>query len=242
MITYWDLEPKARSVLSEADVQRYLDAELMLKGVLKVEPLEVDAEPDEPALAKTTYYKLQGFDAVFASSEDASAFAKLKPFKSSYRYLSGYSDSIKYVEGVTTESLEVVPIQLCQADAVANAKADLDRVGAIKQANAKKREAHTKALKIQNDALSGLWDDWHESRQAAAQHRKVVDTFAAYVQTAGDHDVAAKFLLKVFSEEQIKAASEWTGVTIPLTSDGTPEIGPSHPDAPEPKSTVDIPF
>ena len=45
--------------------------------------------------------------------------------------------------------------------------------------------------------------------------QRVIDTFAEYERTAGDKEVAARFLAKVFSAEQIKDASEWFGVHIP---------------------------
>lgn len=242
--TYWDLEPKARAALSESDVQRYLDAELMLKGVLKVEPLQLDKEPAEPHLPTRTFYKLQGFDAVFDDSEKATQFAALLPVSSNYRYMSGYSDSIKYVEPLDTNDLQVVPIQLADADAVTAAKAELERCSAVKSANAALRVEYEKAIKLQNEALQGLWQDWHERRREAARHEKVVDTYSSYVQTAGDHDIAAKFLLKVFSAEQIKEASEWTGVTIATAfPEEAPEPGPSHPDAPVPTNDdAGIPF
>ena len=52
MKTYWDLSERQRSELSEADVERYIDAELMTKGVLRPEPLELVEEPPlpEPAI------------------------------------------------------------------------------------------------------------------------------------------------------------------------------------------------
>lgn len=240
--TYWDLEPKTRAALSESDVQRYVDAELMLKGVLKVEPLLTDPEPDMPVLAKTTHFKLQGFDAVFATHEQAQQFAALKPQSSDCRYIGGgYSESVKYLKRADDGDRQIVPIDLADADDVANAKAELERVAAIRQANEKKRQDHSKALKLQNDALEGLWADWHERRAEAARHRKLIDTYEAYCKTAdGDTIVAARFLQKVFSVEQIKAAADWYATTLQTefpVEDGIPDPGPSHPDAPEPAAS-----
>jgi len=232
--TYWDLEPKSRAALSEADVQRYLDAELMLKGVLKVEPLDLDPQPEMPDMAPRTYYKASAFDALFTTAEDALAFARLKPLREHSEWLGNYAyGSVKHVEAAEPEGLTVVTVALPSKDSVLSAKAELERVAALKLANEKKREEHKKAVKLQNEALAGLWDDWHARRAESRQHQKVIDTYEAYVQTAGDHDVAAKFLLKVFSVEQIKDANEWTGVSI-ATEFALPNPGPSHPDAPDP--------
>lgn len=244
--TYWDLEPKTRAALSESDVQRYLDAELMLKGVLKVDPPIYDDAPELPEIAKTTWYKVAGFELVFATGEQALAFAALNPRTHSSKYIGNYWQSREKIEHLNAESTpgEVTPILLATEAEVGRHKAAIEKRGAVCDANRKKSDDYEKAVKLQNDALSGLWQDWHERRAEAAQHRKVVDTYAAYVQTAGDHDVAAKFLMKVFSVEQIKDASEWMGVTIKTTFEDGPEPGPSHPDAPAPApaASPDIPF
>lgn len=243
MITYWDLEPKTRAALSESDVQRYLDAELMLKGVLKVEPLELEPEPSLPEIAKTTWYKVDGFDLAFATSDEALRFSQLQPRTTDTRHVGDYWRSNKKIEVLKSPTTPgaVLPVLLATEDEVARHRSALDKIGAVEKSNNDKREQHAKAMKLTNEALKGVWDDWHERRAEAAQHRKVVDTFESYVKTAGDREVAAKFLLKVFSPEQVGAAAEWMGVAIP---GGFAEVepGPSHPDAPEPASNHDLSF
>lgn len=241
--TYWDLEPKTRAALSEADVNRYIDAELMLKGVLKVEPLELEPEPAEPELKKTTFYKLAGFDPVFERAEDAQAFAKLAPLHSDYRYIAGYSDSVEYHRKATSQDLEVVPIELRDEVDVANAKSALDRLGELRKSNESRRQEHSKALKIQNDALDGMWADWYARRSEAREHRKVIETYEAYCKTAGgDTETAAKFLQKVFTVEQIVEAATWFDTSIQtkfFECEALPGPGPSHPDAPPPERASD---
>jgi hypothetical protein len=198
--TYWDLEPKTRAALSESDVQRYVDAELMLKGVLKVEPLELDPEPDEPELAKQTVYRLEGFtDVAFRSADAAKAFAALSPLKLDRKYLNGnWSRSVPFLNADVNLRLDAT--EASTADDVLLATKDLE---------------HSAALKTQNDALAGMWSDWHDQRGLAARHRRVVDTYEAYCKTAGGNTtVAAKFLQKVFSVEQIQDANEWFGCAI----------------------------
>jgi hypothetical protein len=213
--TYWDLEPKTRAALSESDVQRYVDAELMLKGVLKVEPLELDPEPDEPELAKQTVYRLEGFtDVAFRSADAAKAFAALSPLKLDRKYLNGnWSRSVPFLNADVNLRLDAT--EASTADDVLLATKDLERHAALKEANEKKRNAYSAALKTQNDALAGMWSDWHDQRGLAARHRRVVDTYEAYCKTAGGNTtVAAKFLQKVFSVEQIQDANEWFGCAI----------------------------
>lgn len=242
--TYWDLEPKARAALSESDVQRYIDAELMLKGVLKVEPLVLEPEPDMPTLEKTTFYKLSGFDPIFKTAEAAQALAKLEPLHFDYRYIAGYSDQLKYHRVAPGQHLEVVPVELYNEIDVANAKSALDRLGEIRKENAVRLAHYDQALKLQSEALEGLWADWYLRRHEAAQHRKVVDTYEAYCKTAsGDAETAAKFLQKVFTVQQIDEAAGWFGTTIPTTFGGDqPKPGPSHPEATPPEKHDDIAF
>lgn len=239
--TYWDLEPKTRAALSESDVQRYVDAELMLKGVLKVEPLELDPEPQLPEIAKTTWYKVEGFDLVFATADEALRFSQLQPRTTDTRHVGDYWRSSKKIEVLKSPTTpgEVIPVLLATEDEVNRHRSTLDKIGAVEKANNEKREQHAKAMKLTNEALKGLWDDWHERRAEAARHRKVIDTYASYVQTAGGHTVAAKFLQKVFSIEQIREASEWTGVSIDTEFPEPVEIGLSHPDAVEPAPAAD---
>lgn len=245
MVTYWNLAPKTRAALSEADVQRYLDAELMLKGVLRVDPLVLEEEPALPEITKTTWYKVEGFDLVFETPDEALKFSQLRPRTTDTKYVGDYWNSRTKIEFLNPESRagEVLPVLLTTADEIARHASALDKLGAIEKSNREKREAHAKDLKLTNEALKGLWDDWHERRAEAARYRKIIDTYAAYVQTAGDRDVAAKFLLKVFSAEQIREASEWTGVTIRTEFPEATEPGPSHPEAPKAAAADDgIPF
>lgn len=242
MITYWDLEPKTRAALSEADVQRYLDAELMLKGVLKVDPPTFDDVPDVPKVERATWCRVQGFDAVFATAELAQRFIDLSPRSTDTKRFGNdwrAQETIECLEA--SKPLEVVTVALASETAAESHRATLEKRAAARSANEKRRDEYNKAIKLQNEALKGLWDDWHEQRAEATQHRKVVETFESYVKTAGDREVAAKFLLKVFTPEQVGAASEWMGVEIP---GGFAEVepGPSHPEAKEQPAADDIAF
>lgn len=241
MITYWDLEPKARAALSESDVQRYLDAELMLKGVLKVEAPTFDEVPEVPTVERSTWYKVTGFDAVFATAELAQRFIDLNPRSTDTKRFGHDWRAQETIECLEpSKPLEVVTVALASETAVESHRATLEKRAAARSANEKKREEYNKAVKLQNEALKGLWDDWHTQRAEAAQHRKLVETFESYVKTAGDRMVATKFLLKVFTAEQIKKAADWHGIEIPTAE--APPPGPSHPEAPPAPASDDIPF
>jgi tetratricopeptide (TPR) repeat protein len=230
--TYWDLEEKERSALSETDVERYSDAELMLKGCLRVSPPQLDAEGSEPELPTRTYYRIGSFDVAFESSEQAEAFRKLKPLNRATAYFGGYQITKSQVEPIEGET---VTFQASTSVDLAATKAALDKYAEKRSANKKRSDEYEKAIATQNKALEGLWEDWHRCRDLARRHRKVIDTFEAYVLTAsGDRDVAARFLQKVFSVEQIEEAGAWFEQDIPTKFIKVEAIepGPSHPGAP----------
>ena len=240
LTTFWDLDDKARAALTEADVTRYLDAELMTRGVLRVVAPEFEAVPPDPELPKRTYYQCGGL--LFDTVEQAAALANARPLKQGTRYLGGrysYSNQVNYAEPA---DLEITAVNITTAEAVTLASSVLDRRGAVMQANEAKREAFEKASKEQDKVLAGVWDDWHRCRARAARLRQVVDTFEAYVRTAnGDRAMASAFLTKVFDDETIQDAREWHGADIPFGAAAMP-AGPSHPVAVVPAAADDIAF
>ena len=86
METYWDRSDKERAELTADEVKLFLDAELMTKGVLKIDPpilRKVDKLPD---FKKVQIYVVKGRQQYgeqdvlgFATMEEAEAFVKLNP-------------------------------------------------------------------------------------------------------------------------------------------------------------------
>lgn len=238
MKTYWDLSECERAALSSEDVERFLDAELMTKGVLKAPKFEPVEEPDAPHIPERSFYLVSGFssrfDVAFATEADAKAFLALKPLHVETRYLSGnYSRSIQVVCAPKETAIECR--DLPHAIDVETYKADFEKAAAARAENEKRREEYAQAVKVQNDVLSGLWEDWHRCRGLDARMRQTVQTFNDYTRVAlGDGAVAiggaesddlkaarvtaARFLLKVFSREQIADAAVWCGIEIQLPS------------------------
>jgi len=101
MKTYWDLSEPERAAMTRDDVARYIDAELMLKGVLAVAPLTlVDETP--PALATEPYYRVGDeyttLDVAFRSEADARAFLGLGPVRVTTEWSLGSAEATKKVE------------------------------------------------------------------------------------------------------------------------------------------------
>ncbi len=214
MKTYWDLSEQERADLAADDVQRYVDAELMLKGVLKVIPLALEPVPKVPEPTTKAFvvrfagkYGRADSGVAFATLEAAQAFVALRPLTLGSEYLD--STSVQYTVAVGDAEIAEVPIFTEEAkNAVRN---ELKKAAAIAATNSKRTEEYGNAVREQEKALSGLWEDWTRCREENARLRAVADTFADYTRTAGDEATASKFLAKVYPAEIIAEAAQRFG-------------------------------
>jgi len=223
MTTYWDLSEQERAALTADDVQRYVDAELMLKGVLKVKPLEIEPEPNMPVPVTKAFvvrfaskYGSMDSGVAFATLDAAQAFVALRPMNLASEYLE--STSVPYTKPAIDSEIAEVPIFTEEAKNAV--RADLKRGAAIKASNGKRREEYTKAVAAQESALSGLWEDWTTCREEEAKLRAVADTLKDYQRTAGDDGIALSFLAKVYPAALIEEAAKRFGfpVTAPTST------------------------
>ncbi len=212
MRTYWDLSVTERGALVLEDVQRYVDAELMLKGVLKVKPLALETAPDMPTPSGKSFvvrvpgkYGRQDVGVAFSKLSDAQAFLDLRPMGMGSEYV--VNTTVAYLTPIVDP--EIVELAIFTEAEKATVMGDLKRTAAILAANEKRTEEHRVASKVQEDALRGLWEDWNECRDHTAKLHAVADTFAEYKRTAGgDEAIAVSFLRKVYTDELIAQAAE----------------------------------
>lgn len=219
MQTYWDLSEQERALLSRADVERYVDAELMLKGVLRVKPPVATPEPEVPqptkrffsVLVRGQYNSRDHVGVVFETIEQARAFIALGPMRLDSEWLDG--SSVQFVSPAREpEIIEMTVLTAAEKDA---AKSELSSANAIHAANERAKAQYEQDLKKQNDALKGLWADWCACVERRANLQKIADTFDDYVRTVGgDTTIASKFLSKVFSPSDIEDAAVWFGKPI----------------------------
>lgn len=222
MNTYWDLDEIDRGALTSEDVQKFVDAELMLKGVLKVKPIVLVDVPTVPEPSTKAFvvrfgstYGRADSGVAFETLEAAQAFVALRPMSLGSEYLE--STSVPYTKRVTDPEIAEVPIFTEEAKNAV--RGELRKAAAIKASNEKASEEYTKATRAQESALEGLWEDWTRCREHAAKLRAVADTFADYKRTAGgDAMVAASFLAKVYPSELIVESAERFGFEA---NDGT---------------------
>ena len=216
MKTYWDLTDAEKANLTREQVEQFVAAELMTHGVVKVEPPKYEDEPIAPRSDATCFRirerdKHNAFDVAFATVEQAQAFLKLNPIAVDSIWTGGRSVPF-------TRPLENAEIY--QAETFSKAQVDASRATIEMSAKAKERNEvlareYEKELRAQQEVLEGMWSDWREQQAKAARLRRVIDTFADYKTTAGDSDLAAKFLHKAFPSAIIDEAASWYGVEIP---------------------------
>lgn len=220
MQTYWDLSERERSELDQEGVKKFLDAELMTKGVLKVDAPQLEEVSSVPSLAETDHWKVEWPDAeysysvfapelVFASAEQAQAFVDTQP----KRLRTDYSTKASHVE-VLTEG-RIIGVKAVSHHDYLNAKTALEAAAAVRNRNTAAENEHSTACAEMQKVLSGVWDDWSECREKAARHQKVDDTLDEYAKIAEDGDMALKFLLKAFTRAEVTAAYEWFGRECP---------------------------
>lgn len=211
MLNYWDHTPRERALMTREEVVKFIDFELMSKGILKVEapalqPLQ------EVALPSETYYKVKsGYYEVcnFQTMEQAQAFIGLKPIKASYTFECG--TKVYYAE--PWEELVIEPVSLANKTDYTNSTRILRENRAIEAANEVAESNFKKDCKIMDEATAGLFEDWQEQCATEAKAQKVYTTWVKYLELAGGDDpIATNFLYKVFSIAEVDDATAWMGM------------------------------
>ncbi len=209
--TYWDMTEKERAALTEQDVERFLDAELMTKGVLRPAPLELLTEPALPEPDVEIFVvKSRGFqrlDVAFHTAEAArTCLERCLVLETSY--IGGHT--VYHVNPLREPTIENQRIHSTMA--VEQARSSFEKQAAVKTENDRRRRAHDEETKHQEEALRGLWDDWHQCRARGVEMERVWTTFREYSKIAGDDETARRFLARAFDVAKLKAAEDWHGV------------------------------
>lgn len=212
MQTYWDLTEAERAALTRDDVAKYVDFELMQKGVLKAKPLELLAVP-EVKLDTARFYvidegRYDHASIAFRTESDARTFLALRPVKVER----DYSTEASWAKAI--DATEIKSIDLATDDSVTAAKARLKEAAAAKSENDKRRREHEEQARKVEGALKHLWEDWHECTSRDARMRRIAETFAEYQAMAKSPELAAAFLRKAFTAAEIIDAEKWTGTPM----------------------------
>ena len=214
MKTYWDLSERERSELDHDDVEKFVAAELMTKGVLKVRPPATIAVV-EPRLRTQTCFVVQSnarygitdIDVAFRTMEDAKVFLALRPMRVESEYM-GHANTT-YVRDVDPTAARVTAVELPTSGDVDAMRTAIKEAQATMAANEKEQSRHTQELATQTKALEGLWEDWHTCRATRRELERVIETLDEYMVLAGDERTALRFLQRAFADDKIRDAMEW---------------------------------
>ena len=192
--------------MTEEQVCKLLDTELMTKGVAKV-AAPVLPELELLEVPKQVFYAVG--PCLFERVEDAEACRKLSPMEEVQDYSFGYGGEGKYPRRIESG---IVHLMLPLHETLIERKAAILRNKEKGAVISKLQSQFEKDAKAMDDTLKGVWGDWYERREAARGHMAILDTFAEYTKLAdGDQTIAMQFLLKLHTAEQIAAAREWFG-------------------------------
>jgi len=222
MQTYWDLSEAERAALNEQEVERYIDAELMTKGVLRAKMVQPVDEPSLPEPDQVLYVIGADYHSTFLGflTAEAATQALRQSVRLDHEYVNGQSIPVACPLG----DGHIKEVRVHSVDTIRGARGTVEKATAAKAENERRRETYRRQLDAERDALQGLWEDWHRCRAKAAHVRRIVDVFDDYKRIAGRDDVAGQFLLKVFDRDEVIEASEWCDVTIPLRPHAEPDV------------------
>lgn len=238
MQTYWDLSEADRAALTRDDVARFVDLELMQKGVLKPKPLELlDVTPVE--LATETYFQIEGLGSYgehatigelgFRTESEARAVIEMRPVVVRQEWDLGKTLFARQISPNSSIKL----VTLAAENSVLAQRARLKEITAANTENDKRKRAFEEQTKKVDETLRGLWDDWHACVAKAAEMRRVAEVFADYKRMAGgDEAVAKRFLARAFPQSTVTDAQEWTGVSmrLPATDGGVQQAAAASGD------------
>jgi hypothetical protein len=218
-ITYWELTNNERAVLTREEVEGFLRAELMEKGIVRpvapvLKPVEVvDVKKDQvfgiEYEGRYSYHK-DTADLVFSTSAQAQAVLEQNPMW--VRDSDGGSD---YKYATPLAGAVIKPLTVCAEQDIVNVQSRLKQAAENQNANDAAKHEYNEAMNVVEKATQGLWDDWYRQVGELEKCQRVKDVYAEYVLTCdGNENVAFKFLLKAYSIEQIAKANEWLGLGL----------------------------
>jgi hypothetical protein len=202
MKTYWDFSVKERSEMSEDDVSKLLDLELMSKGVMKVEAPQL-RKVEDVKVKQEEWFEVNGV--FFKTMEQAGQFLQLLPHRSNYEYALGYD--YKHAEPIVEE---VKLVKLYNSQSLMNAATLVKKNKEAKEYNEKVSSKWNNDRKKMDDTLSEVWNDWRSCLSTKERHESVRGTYEEYLRMCeGNVELAEQFLLKVYSQEDVEETKKW---------------------------------
>lgn len=212
--TYWDLAERDRAALTRDEVAAFEAVELMCAGLSPKLGAKPDPEPLPTTPEPITLYAVRvksrwgGTETVvaFEREEDAKFIVPIA-FQIEHDHTLG-CDIAKHV-------VDVAPIHAISFGTAEKHRSVLVERGAIETRNKARADAWSEDVSAREKATRGMWDDWTSCRALAEQYAAIGERFAEFLEIATDPVIAARFLRKSFSAEDVEKARAWTGIPIP---------------------------
>jgi hypothetical protein len=215
MKTYWDLGERERAELTDERLAQLERIELMSEGVLEVEPFVPEQEQPAPEPDVEVFDVKVGYSviATLRTMDAARAFIELRPVVVNSHWS---PNGVTIQHENAADELDVGVRRIHSRAQYGMHAATLIENAKVRERNAAAQKAFEDAMEARSLALATLRQDLAGCRARAAHYARVVRVWKEYTATAGgDAEVAARFLAKAFSRQDITAAAEWYGVYIP---------------------------
>jgi hypothetical protein len=209
MKTYWDVNEKDRADLTEEEMEKFFEIELMMNGeVIPKKPVFKEIEdPMEKLRGKREIkFSVGGISSktLFDTIEDANKFLELNPQRGEYIYEVGYdyiyatkiSDKIDQIVTYKKEDLEEV-------------KEDKTIYENRKKEYEEDLEEYRKQRSSVEDLLSKIKEDKLERDKERRKLNEILQTYERFLTLAeGDSDIARTFLEEKYDFWEIEKAFE----------------------------------
>lgn len=197
-MSYKDLSQDELAEMSDSEIETLIRRELMEQGIKEFEdPGEFDLP--KPHIKVHKLYEVEGIK--FATSALAEKFLALNPFTSDYHWKVG--NDFRFAKQVDRE-IKIVELY---------DKEDVEEHGNLLVAwnsqyrRWEERKRYYEAyMSRRNGIYSEVWAAVTKSREAAQEAADILKSWHEYITLAnGDREVAAKFLIKTYGEEKVRA-------------------------------------
>jgi hypothetical protein len=204
MTRYWNLTIRQRTELTEEQLQKLLQVELMENGIVPaIEPALQDVPVAEPP--NTIGWRIG--NVVFLEHASVEKFLQLAPCQADYEHRAGYENKV-----LKPYSQQVDMVQLYDEPAMQRNLAALQEAHAAKTHNEKAMKEYRAACDANHNATRALMDDYADCKRQLAEAEQVVRTFDEYVELAdGNYHSAARFLAAAYKGRDVVAAFELAG-------------------------------
>lgn len=203
------------AAMSEEDLEKYIDLELMSVGVLRPREPVLQPLPDVVVKCKD-YWTIQinkggdygnalDLDIAFETDTEAKEFLDLCPYILKTEW--GLGEGQKFVIKITPGDAKVFSCSFPERDELLKKGQQLAKLKEVRDANAREEREYQKALDQVKKVAEDVYRSWNVARDRKRFMDRLIETFSKYVEMSeGNAAIAEAFLSKAFKAEEIEEA------------------------------------